>query len=122
MYEIIVKTEFASAHNLRDYNGVCENLHGHNWKVDIVVETKELDPSGLAVDFNLLKETSNKIATDLDHIYLNEHRAFKTVNPSSENIAKYIFDELVKAMGNSCRVKKITVWETDDAAASYFEE
>ena len=119
MYEIIVKTEFASAHNLREYNGSCENLHGHNWKVDIIVETKELDKSGLAVDFHVLKEKSNAIINDLDHLYLNEHRAFLTINPSSENIAKYIYDELSKTLEKNVRVKKITVWETDDAAASY---
>ena len=122
MYEIIVKSEFASAHNLRNYNGACENLHGHNWKVDILVETKELDQSGLAVDFHVLKEKSNNIINNLDHIYLNEHRAFKSTNPSSENIAKYLFDELSKALGKNARVKKITVWETDDTAASYFED
>jgi len=122
MYEIMIKTEFASAHNLRNYNGVCETLHGHNWKIDILVETKDLDETGLAVDFNVLKKKSNDIINDLDHIYLNEHEAFREINPSSENIAKYIYDQLTMSLAGEAKVKKITVWETDCAAASYYEE
>ena len=121
MFEVMIKTEFASAHNLRDYKGACEAMHGHNWKIDILVEARELDETGLAVDFNVLKEKSETIIGDLDHIYLNEHRAFKTLNPSSENIAKYIYDTLKKDLPDSVSLKKITVWETDDAAASYYE-
>ena len=122
MYEIMIKTEFASAHNLRNYNGVCETLHGHNWKIDILVETKDLDETGLAVDFNVLKKKSNDIINDLDHIYLNEHEAFREINPSSENIAKYIYNQLTMSLAGEAKVKKITVWETDCAAASYYEE
>ena len=122
MYEVMIKTEFASAHNLRDYNGACEAVHGHNWKVDIVVETDKLDEAGLAVDFNVLKEKSGGITGGLDHIYLNEHAAFREKNPSSENIARYIYGELSKEMGGLAKVKKVTVWETDDAAASYYED
>ena len=122
MYEVMIKAEFASAHNLRNYKGSCETLHGHNWKVDIIVETDRLDEIGLALDFNLLKEKTNEIIDDLDHIYLNEHEAFRDVNPSSENIAKYIFDELKASLDDDIKVKKVTIWETDDAAASYREE
>ena len=122
MFEVMIKTEFASAHNLRNYKGACETLHGHNWKVDITVETEDLDDIGLALDFNLLKEKSNEIIADLDHIYLNDHKAFRDKNPSSENIAKYIFDELKASLDDDIRVKKVTIWETDDAAASYREE
>ena len=121
MYEVMIKTEFASAHNLRNYEGACETIHGHNWKVDVVVEQETLDEAGLAVDFKVLKEKTDIIVNDLDHIYLNEHKAFREVNPSSENIAKYIYDELKKALGSVTLVKRITVWETDSAAASYYE-
>ena len=122
MYEVMIKTEFASAHNLRNYKGSCETLHGHNWKVDIIVETDGLDEIGLALDFNLLKAKTNEIIADLDHIYLNEHEAFKEKNPSSENIARYIFDELKGSLDDDVKVKKVTIWETDDAAASYRED
>ena len=122
MYEVMIKREFASAHNLRNYKGSCETLHGHNWKVDIIVETDRLDKIGLALDFNLLKEKTNEIIDGLDHIYLNEHEAFKDKNPSSENIAKYIFDSLKPTLDAGVKVKKVTIWETDDAAASYRED
>ena len=121
MYEIIIKSEFASAHNLRNYNGICEALHGHNWKVDVVVETEGLDDTGLAIDFNVLKAKTNVIIEELDHIYLNEFEAFKVENPSSENIAKYFYDRLQADLGDVATVKKITIWETDDSAASYYE-
>lgn len=122
MYEVMIKTEFASAHNLRNYKGACETLHGHNWKVDITVEADRLDKIGLAIDFNLLKEKTNEIINDLDHIYLNEHEAFREINPSSENIARYIFDELKGRLDDTVKIQKVTVWETDDAAASYRED
>jgi len=122
MYEVMVRTEFASAHNLNFYQGACESLHGHNWKVDILVEKENLDQAGIAIDFNLLKEKASKITNGLDHIYLNEHEAFRDKNPSSENMAKYIFQEMARELGGKARIKKVTVWETDDAAASYMEE
>jgi len=122
MYEVMIRTEFASAHNLRNYEGSCETLHGHNWKADIVVQAEELDEIGLALDFNLLKARAAEIINDLDHIYLNEHEAFREDNPSSENIARYIFKEIGKTLDKGVKIKKVTVWETDDAAASYFED
>ena len=71
MFEVMIKTEFASAHNLRDYKGACEAMHGHNWKIDILVEAKELDATGLAVDFNVLKENARLVTlhlTDADKL------------------------------------------------------
>lgn len=121
MYEVMIKTEFASAHNLKFYKGACEALHGHNWKVEITVVTDKLDKAGIAVDFNTLKAETTVIVKELDHIYLNDHEAFKDDNPSSENIARYIFEELALRMGEKAKVKKVTIWETDDAAASYME-
>ncbi len=122
MYEVMIKAEFASAHNLRNYKGSCETLHGHNWKVDITVETDRLDDIGLALDFNLLKEKTNEVIDGLDHIDLNDHAALKEKNPSSENIARYIFDGLKAALDGGVKVTKVTIWETDDAAASYRED
>ncbi len=121
MYEVMIKTEFASAHNLKFYKGACEALHGHNWKVEITVETDKLDQAGIAVDFNVLKAETNAIVNGLDHIYLNDHEAFKEQNPSSENIARYIFEEVALRLGDKAKVKKVTIWETDNAAASYME-
>ena len=121
MYEVIIKTRFAAAHYLRNYKGACEALHGHNWKVDMVVEAAKIDHVGLAIDFGTLREKADKIISRLDHTCLNELDIFKEANPSSENIAKQIFNELKKEIGKAIKLKKVTVWETDDAAASYYE-
>ena len=91
MYEIKVKTDFSAAHNLKGYEGKCENLHGHNWIVEAVFRYKGLDRVGMAVDFKIARSTLENIIESLDHTYLNENKFFKKTNPTSENIAKYIY-------------------------------
>ncbi|MDR2386389.1 MAG: 6-carboxytetrahydropterin synthase QueD, partial [Deltaproteobacteria bacterium] len=90
MYELKVTSHFAAAHNLREFYGRCENLHGHNWFVEAVVRAKELDKIGLAMDFGVIKKNLKAVLEQLDHQYLNEKDEFKVHNPSSENIAKFI--------------------------------
>lgn len=119
MYRVKTFMYFSSAHNLRNYNGNCENLHGHNWKVEAILQGEFLDETGMLVDFKILKKSLKDILDRLDHKYLNDIGHFKTVNPTSENMAKYIFDELKKDFGNL--VYKIVVWESHNAAAEYFE-
>jgi len=122
MYHLTIQTHFAAAHNLLNYNGDCENLHGHNWKVEVTVKTENLDDAGLGIDFKILKKRTNKIMDFLDHKYLNDLTPFKEVSPSSEHICKYIYDELVKDLTEKgVSVDKITVWESDNACASYSE-
>jgi 6-pyruvoyltetrahydropterin/6-carboxytetrahydropterin synthase len=129
MYELKVVSEFAAAHKLRGYDGECEKLHGHNWRVEAVVTADALDPVGLAVDFKDLKKWLNGILDGLDHLYLNELEPFQSENPSSENLARFIFCELQERVaryveggaGRGIAVKKITVWESERAAASYYE-
>lgn len=121
MYEITIRTEFAAAHSLRNYRGACEALHGHNWKVEVSVTRAETDETGLAVDFKDLREKTNRIIAGLDHTCLNETEHFRRTNPTSENIARFIFKELGKMLEEGVTVRKVTVWETDDAAASYHE-
>ncbi|MCP3898608.1 MAG: 6-carboxytetrahydropterin synthase QueD, partial [Desulfobacteraceae bacterium] len=94
MYDIFIKTHFAGAHHLRDYPGDCEQPHGHNWKVKVTVRATELDELGMGIDFKVLKKRVNFIIDKLDHRDLNEMDAFSDVNPSSEHIAKFIFDNL----------------------------
>src|SRR3989304_1721426 len=96
MYELTIISDFAAAHNLRGYEGECENLHGHNWKVEVMVTSKELNKIGLAVDFRVLKKMLEGILEKLDHKYLNEILPFDKENPSSENIARYIFNQFKK--------------------------
>jgi 6-pyruvoyltetrahydropterin/6-carboxytetrahydropterin synthase len=117
MYRVKIIKNFSSAHNLRGYEGNCEKLHGHNWKVEAALKGDKLDNVGMLVDFRVLKRALNAILDDLDHKYLNEHEAFTVINPTSENIAKYIFETLEVTFPNM--VDSVTVWESDDAAATY---
>jgi len=122
MYEISVDTTFAAAHNLRDYYGKCEDLHGHNYKVRVVVEGPELDSTGLLFDFVHLKQVIQGVIQSLDHKYLNELAPFDRLNPSAENIARHIYDETAKHLletRNAARVSGVTIWETDTSAATY---
>ncbi len=122
MFRLKISTSFASAHNLINYQGECENLHGHNWKVDVLVKAKELDSAGLGIDFKILKAETNKLLNTLDHKYLNELPPFTELSPSSENIAKYLFYELGRRLNTeNVEVEAITVWESDFASATYYE-
>src|SRR3989337_2491741 len=99
-----------------------ENLHGHNWKVEVMVTSKELNKIGLAVDFRVLKKMLEGILEKLDHKYLNEILPFDKENPSSENIARYIFNQFKKEIkGKGIKVARVRVWESDNAAATYYE-
>ena len=120
MYHLMIQTHFAAAHNLLNYDGDCENLHGHNWKIEANVSTETLDEAGLGIDFKILKKKTNIIMDMLDHKYLNDLEPFKNVSPSSEHISKFIFDELTTLLQDyDVCVEKITVWESDNACASY---
>ncbi len=122
MYEVYVDETFAAAHNLRGYKGKCEDLHGHNYKVRVTLEGKELDSVGLLYDFVHLKQVIHGVIGALDHKYLNELKPFDVLNPSAENIARYIYDETAKQLReapNGAGVASITVWESDVTAATY---
>ena len=122
MFEVSVDQSFAAAHNLRDYKGKCENLHGHNYKVRVTLSGKELDSTGLLYDFVNLKQAMHNVIRSLDHVYLNEFPPFDKLNPSAENIAKYIYDEMARQLpkaANGAAVSSITVWESDLTAATY---
>ena len=122
MYEILIKSDFCGAHNLRGYKGKCEGLHGHNWKVEARFESLFLDDIGIAVDFKILKSRLKKVLGDLDHAHLNKLKAFKRDNPSAENIAKYIFDRLKSSIRNkNLFVKSVSVWESGFSCATYYE-
>ena len=120
MYHLTILTHFAAAHNLLNYCGDCENLHGHNWKVEACVTGDKLSPAGVLVDFGDLKKYVRSIMGDLDHKYLNELDYFAYGNPSSENIAIYIANKLQGMIqGSGAAVSRITVWESENASATY---
>jgi 6-pyruvoyltetrahydropterin/6-carboxytetrahydropterin synthase len=122
MYEVSVDETFAAAHNLRNYHGKCENLHGHNYKVRVTLSGKELDSTGLLYDFVQLKKAIQGVIRSLDHKYLNEMPPFDALNPSAENIARFIYEETAKqlpAAPNGSGIARVTVWESDVTAATY---
>lgn len=120
MYHLTIHTHFAAAHNLINYQGECENLHGHNWKVEVTVAARELDAAGLGIDFKILKGEANRVLDQLDHKYLNEIPPFGEVSPSSENIARHLYEQLGEVLNNdNITVEKVNVWESDYACASY---
>jgi 6-pyruvoyltetrahydropterin/6-carboxytetrahydropterin synthase len=120
MYELRIINQFAAAHQLRGYEGGCENLHGHNWKIEVYVAGKELGEDGLLIDFRLVKEATKSILDELDHAFLNELNAFRALNPSSENIARHIYESLSRKLNTKhIKVTKVTAWESDSACASY---
>lgn len=122
MYRLTIKTGFAAAHNLINYQGDCENLHGHNWKVEVTVSATELDQAGLAIDFKVLKRETNALLDELDHKYVNQHHFFTEISPSSENISRYLYREMTKRLNNgNIKVERIAVWESDNACAEYYE-
>ncbi|MBF0215590.1 MAG: 6-carboxytetrahydropterin synthase QueD [Candidatus Omnitrophica bacterium] len=120
MYTVRVTGTFSSAHNLLEYEGKCEALHGHNWKVELEAGKKKLDRAGMVMDFHDLKSELGKVLDELDHKYLNELEYFKSVNPTSENIAKYIHDRVIKSFPDM-EIVKATVWETESSSATYYK-
>ena len=123
MYHLMIKTHFAAAHNLINYQGDCENLHGHNWRVEVTVSARELDKAGLGIDFKILKKKTNELLDRLDHKYLNDLEPFREVSPSSENICRYLFEQLGLILNNeNVKVEKVNVWESDNACASYTKD
>jgi 6-pyruvoyltetrahydropterin/6-carboxytetrahydropterin synthase len=119
MFELIIEDYISCAHQLLNYNGPCENLHGHNWKIQIVVSGKDLDKSGLLIDFKDLKKILNEELLKYDHKFLND--AIKE-NPTSENFAKLLYENLKKKMPNNVKLTKVYIWESNDAGVSYSEE
>ncbi len=120
MFDIFIDTHFSAGHHLRNYPGNCEKPHGHNWKVRATVRADNLDELGMAIDFRTVKNAVNKVMDNLDHLDLNEHPAFTEENPSSENIAVYIFRELEKILTTDrYRPYSIEVRETDTAGVIY---
>jgi 6-pyruvoyltetrahydropterin/6-carboxytetrahydropterin synthase len=121
MYHIFIKSHFSAGHHLRDYPGNCERPHGHNWKVEATVKATELDELGMGIDFRVIKEAVKEVLETLDHRDLNEHPDFKSINPSSENIAAYLFNNLQKHLTSErYTVYSVTVCETESSGVTYF--
>src|SRR6202034_1638703 len=125
MYEVTVESGFSSGHYLRNYHGRCENPHGHNYKVRVTLIGKELDQTGLLLDFKQLKQVMRPVIDRIDHQMLNDLEPFTEINPSAENLARYFYDQtsaqLQDMTSGRVRVKNCTIWETDTTSAIYYE-
>lgn len=124
MFELTIIVDFEAAHCIPGYPGKCSRLHGHNWKVEVLVNGNKLNNLGMVIDFRELKEEVNRVISTLDHYYLNETEAFREINPTAENIAKYIFHELVNSpvFAENIKVRAIKVWESPHSAVTYSQE
>jgi 6-pyruvoyltetrahydropterin/6-carboxytetrahydropterin synthase len=121
MFEVTIEETFAAGHALRNYHGRCENVHGHNYRCQVTAEAAELDENGLLVDFVELKRSLHAVIDRLDHQWLNEFSPFDVLNPSAENIAKFIYDEVHAGLKprDGVRLSAVRLWETDTASATY---
>jgi 6-pyruvoyltetrahydropterin/6-carboxytetrahydropterin synthase len=121
MYELKVVSRFAAAHQLTMVAKKCENLHGHNWKIELYVTGEKLNPAGVVMDFGEIKQHLSEIITSLDHKFLNELPFFQDGNPSSENVARHIAITMQEKITDpNVRVSRVTAWESEDASATYF--
>ena len=120
MYKVAKEIMISATHRVREHQGGCERIHGHNWKIIVTVGAEELNEMGMVIDFKDLKKAMYKIIMPMDHNDINTYPPFDVVNPTSENLCKYIFDEMSKELNdNRMKVVKVKVFETDTSYASY---
>lgn len=121
-YTMKIVTDFAAAHLLRNYEGPCNRLHGHNWKVEVQVVAHDLDEVGMGLDFKYIKEATRNVIGELDHRNLNDIPPFDTVNPTAENISAFLYQQLGQRLNNArIKVDAVTLWETERACVTYTE-
>ena len=120
MYELAVRGDFAASHVLRGYEGSCSKLHGHTWKVEVVLEQEGLDKIGMVADFKVVKKRLREFLERLDHVHLNDLPAFQEANPTTEHLARYIFEEFSREC-EPIRIKRVQVWESESASVVYYK-
>ena len=122
-YTMKILLDFAAAHLLRDYDGVCNRLHGHNWKVEVLVTATELDDVGMGMDFKVIKDATRQLIGKLDHRNLNDIPPFDKINPTAENISEYLYSELSGMLNtDGIKVSAVTLWVTDRASVTFTED
>lgn len=123
MYEVTIRKSLAAAHKLAEIGGKCEDLHGHNFQVEVTVASEQLNDLGILIDFRTVKKWLSEVLDGLDHKYINDLEAFSGINPSAENMAKFIFQELEKkARAEQVTLSQVKIWESEDAAVTYSKE
>ena len=118
-YSITVESYFSAAHRLKKYKGKCENLHGHNWRVEVVISSDVLNSTGMVFDFKEARRLLDKILGSLDHKELNKNEFFKKKNPTSELIAEFVFNSYKKKLKAPLKLESVSVWETPTSSARY---
>jgi len=121
VYELVIESDFAAAHRLRQYHGACEKLHGHNWRVELVVRGDRLDSLGMVADFRDLKRILGDVLSEFDHVYLNDLPAFRQRNPTTEHIARTIHAAVAERLPPGVSVASVAVWESPRCCARYSE-
>jgi len=122
MFELVVQVEFAAAHRLRGYSGECENLHGHNWQIDVYLRGDQLNVLGMLIDFKDARQHVNAVLRMLDHKYLNDLDYFSERNPTTEHVARFVAEELAHRLPPEVRVHRVTAWESGRCGATYWQE
>jgi len=121
VYKTFIDTTFSAAHQLRDYEGACGQLHGHTWKVRVEVETDYLDKTGMTIDFKDLKERANSVVREFDHRCLNQISPFDTENPTAENLARSIYKKMSGILPDNIVISEVTIWESASCGVKYSE-
>jgi 6-pyruvoyltetrahydropterin/6-carboxytetrahydropterin synthase len=121
LYKILIETHFDAAHQLNGYVGQCGRLHGHTWKVHVEVLTHKINEIGISLDFKVLKAITEDVIKHFDHQDLNKVAPFDQINPTAENLSRYIYQEIEKQLPSAIQIKEVTIWESDKYAVSYSE-
>jgi 6-pyruvoyltetrahydropterin/6-carboxytetrahydropterin synthase len=121
MYTLSVEKVISSAHQLRDYDGPCARIHGHNWKVKVDVQSEKIDESGIVIDFTELDKHLLEVIGPFDHQLINVVPPFDKINPTAENLVKFIYQELKIKLSQKVSLVKVSIWETDEYMVSYEE-
>lgn len=122
MYELQVESDFSAAHNLRYYEGNCERLHGHNWRVRVSLKSEKLDSLGMVIDFKDIKSALKETLERFDHQYLNDLPCFKDVNPTTENLSRIIYENMEKSLPDGVFMGSVTTWESEKCSATYSKQ
>ena len=120
MFELTVCDHIAAAHFLPDYDGPCKNLHGHTWKIEVLIASDQLDSLGMVADFQVMKKKLKEFLQPLDHVCLNDLPHFKKFSPTTEHLAKYVYDEFAKQC-RPLKLKHVRVWESETSSVIYYE-
>ena len=121
MFYLSVITYISSAHRLKEYQGVCQRIHGHNWKIKVQVKGNKLNDLGILIDFKDLRKISEQVSERIDHQFLNELERFKKINPSAENMARFFYKEIKILLPSNVKMDKIIIWETENYQLEYCE-